>query len=274
MGDKSKIQWTDATLNPVTGCTPIAAGCKNCYAKDMHKRLTAMGSPKYQHPFNEVQCHSDVMAQALRWKKPRRIFINSMSDLFHEDVPAKFIYECFRVMSQCPQHTFQILTKRPDRMAYIALQVWGSDEWNLDNVWLGYSASNQKDLDEGSLYLLETPAAVRFLSLEPLCGTIDLSKLISDGGCPACADEAFPCSESSIDLVIVGAESGANARPMDLNWVRSIRDQCVAAGTPFFFKQQMVNGKMVNMPELDGKVWDQLPKEKTGDRDEQQKNSD
>jgi len=263
----SKIEWTDATWNPVTGCTRASAGCDNCYAVTMTKRLEAMGQEKYsglvnigKNHFNGVvKCHEDELLKPLGWRKPRRVFVNSMSDLFHKEVPFAFIDKVFAVMALCPQHTFQVLTKRPERMAeYLvkdrrpdwAWQVKGDlcpKGWRerhipavdgpLPNVWLGTSVEDQKAADERIPHLLRCPAAVRFLSCEPLIGPISLEEWDGD----IHPDAEYECMSAykpgPLDWVIAGGESGPNARPMHPDWARSLRDQCQASGVPFFFKQ-------------------------------------
>jgi len=265
MGDKSKIEWCDATWNPVTGCTKVSQGCKNCYAEGVANRFWG------ERKFTDVQCHEDRLDQPLRWKKPRRIFVNSMSDLFHPDVPFDFIDKVFAVMGLAKQHTFMILTKRPERMlAYfertgdVLRRDWvvsaaarllnknkiDFPDFPLNNVYLGVSVETQKEADERIPLLLKTPAAVRFVSCEPLLGSLDLKRLIGQfSDCPECGynvsvDEDGLCTSCGrdimhygVDWVIVGGESGPHARPMHPDWVRSIRDQCVDAGTSFFFKQ-------------------------------------
>ncbi len=262
MGDRSHIEWTDATWNPVRGCSIVSEGCRNCYAMRQAHRLggegmpyeglirATPGGPKWT---GEVRTVPELLDQPLRWRKPRRIFVNSMSDLFHPAVPDEFIARVWAVMHQSRRHVFQVLTKRPERMAAwlgrcgnggglrwithngteperayngTGIVVGTSDRWPLPNVWLGTSAEDQAALDERAPHLIATPAAVRFLSLEPLLGPI-----------------AFPLRSrgsvfwGAIHWVIVGGESGPGARPMHPDWPREIRDQCVSAGVPFFFKQ-------------------------------------
>lgn len=242
----TKIEWCDETWNPVTGCTPISEGCKNCWAGRMSKRLAGRCGYPADDPFR-VTFHADQLAQPRRWKKPRRIAVSLMGDLFHEDVPDEWIDKVFGVMAICQQHTFMLLTKRPERMAkYLAcddphqriheeVKWWlgyecptrraiNRSDLPLSNVWLGTTVENQKAADERIPWLLKCRAAVRFLSCEPLLGPIDL-----------CGDIGFPPDELS--WVIAGGESGPGARPMHPDWARSIRDQCQAAGVPFFFKQ-------------------------------------
>ncbi|CAJ1003906.1 DUF5131 family protein [Brevibacillus aydinogluensis] len=249
------IEWTDTVWNPVTGCNKVSEGCRNCYAfalHDMRHKSFTEGKKlprQYAKPFSEIQLFPERLEQPLKWRKPRRIFVNSMSDLFHEDVPEGFIGSVWDVMARTPRHTYQILTKRPERMQEL-LSKWADDGWYwrreygmwcgpltgpLPNVWLGVSVENQKAADERIPLLLQTPAAVRFLSCEPLLGPVDLEFT---------AQFEHPDNEGygvtaikGIDWVIVGGESGPNARPMHPEWVRGLRDQCEDYGVPFFFKQ-------------------------------------
>lgn len=230
----TKIQWTDKVWNPVTGCTKVSAGCKNCYAERIAgRRLPAGGF--VDRAFTDVRCHPERLDAPLRWRKPRRVFVNSMSDLFHEDVPAQFIGNVFNVCSRCPQHTFQVLTKRPERMRRIIGAVPPPP-----NVWLGVSVEDQATADERIPLLLQTPAAVRFVSYEPALGPVRLTS-ITDGTFGRDAlrvdDNSLGWPEKHIDWVIVGGESGPGARPCDVAWVRSVVEQCRAAGVPCFVKQ-------------------------------------
>jgi len=238
MAQDSAIEWTDATWNPVTGCTKISPGCKNCYAHRMAHRLHAMGQPRYRNNF-DVTLHPDLLEQPLRWVQPRKIFVNSMSDLFHPEVPAEFIQAVFDVMGQAYWHTFQILTKRSDRLAELAGQL----PWH-DNIWMGVSVEN-KDYTHRIDHLRKVRAAVRFLSVEPLLGPIP--KLPLQG----------------IDWVIVGGESGPRCRKIEPQWVRQIRDRCIALGVPFFFKQWGGTRKKQSGRELDGRTWDEMPDPKS-----------
>jgi protein gp37 len=234
MAQGSNIEWTEATWNPVTGCTKVSAGCKNCYAERMARRLQAMGVPQYANGF-QLTLQPGALDLPARWKKPRRIFVNSMSDLFHRDVPLQFIQEVFSVMKSCPQHTFQILTKRP----HIAAEFANELPWP-ENVWLGTSVENMlvvHRIDD----LRDVAAEIRFLSLEPLLGPLPRLNL------------------SGIHWVIVGGESGPGARPMDPKWVEQIRDHCVAAGVPFFFKQWGGANKKRTGRILGGRTWDEMP---------------
>ena len=254
----TKIEWTDETWSPVTGCTAISPGCTNCYAKRMARRLAGRcGYPEAPHHF-DVTLRPDRLYQPLRWKKPRKIFVCSMSDLFHEDVPFSFIDRVWRRMSHCSQHIFQILTKRPERMARYVTERWTRDYFPL-NIHLGITICNQDELWKADK-LLRVPSAVHFASLEPLLSKIDLSKM-KVGECRG--DETVQSALSSMsfvgrkthDWVIVGAETGPGKRPMELDWARSLRDQCKDAGTPFFFKKDSDGNH-----ELDGVVYEEFPR--------------
>jgi protein gp37 len=272
----SAIEWTDETWNPVTGCTKVSQGCKNCYAEGVAERFWASQYPPVEYPlpveewppealesgatacmatrtrrFTDVMTHRDRLEQPLRWRKPRRVFVNSMSDLFHEDVPYDFIESVFGVMARAQAHTFQILTKRPERMreffAHPGRAAWSHwapvmdgvpgvrpmrhgewPGWPLPNVWLGVSVEDQATADERIPLLLDTPAAVRFVSYEPALGPVDFI-----GGLPSGLHPAF----GFLDWIIVGGESGHGARPFDLAWARSVIEQGRAAGVPVFVKQ-------------------------------------
>ena len=234
MADGSSIEWTEATWNPVTGCTKVSAGCKNCYAERLSLRLQAMGKPHYRNGFR-LALHEDALEIPSRWRSSRIIFVNSMSDLFQEDVPLVFIQRVFAVMVACPQHTFQILTKRPNIAAKLASKL----EWP-DNVWLGTSVENAAVLGRVK-QLRNVPAAIRFLSVEPLLGPIPRLPL------------------TGIHWLIVGGESGPGARRIDPEWVRQIRDRCIARGVPFFFKQWGGTNKKKTGRKLDGRYWNQMP---------------
>lgn len=270
---KTSIEWTDEVWNPVTGCTKVSQGCKHCYAERMAHRLAGRnGYPAAPHQF-DVTLHEDKLDEPLKWKKPRLVFVNSMSDLFHEKVPDAFIRRVWSVMARRDLHTFQVLTKRPKRMlAWVSRLVFPMRR----NIWLGVSVEDQATADERIPLLMQTPAAVRFLSIEPLLGPIGLSNLLymSEGHCPRCGniwlgDAIMMCRECGnlegitgdrrkIDWVIVGGESGPDYRPMQLDWARSLRDQCIAAGVPFFFKQG--SGMRSGMNDvLDGIEWKQFP---------------
>lgn len=274
MSDKSKIEWTDATWNPVTGCTKVSQGCKHCYAERDWQRLRAnRRSVYYGRDFTDVQCHPERLDHPLRWRKPRRIFVNSMSDLFHEDVPDEFVCLVFAYMALATHHVFQVLTKRPTRMARlldskfnddlfaaIAAAVYHQDgalpqpnlrdydpPWPLPNVWLGVSVEDQATADERIPLLLDTPAAVRFLSCEPLLGEIDLSEWL--GYYQTLNGTDTITNKRALGWVIAGGESGPFARPSDPNWFRSLRDQCQVTDVPFLFKQW---GEWVSVSEVEG----------------------
>ena len=234
MSTRSNIEWTEMTWNPVTGCTKISQGCKHCYAERMTKRLTAMGSDRYRNGFR-VTLHPDALDVPRKWRQARVVFVNSMSDLFHDDIPFAYIQRVFATMRDCPHHTFQVLTKRSERLAEVApLLPWPA------NVWMGVSVEDVRVLHRiGDLQ--RVPAAVRFLSLEPLIGPLDALPL--DG----------------IHWVIVGGESGPKARPMRKEWVTSIYRQCRVARVPFFFKQWGGVRKDLTGRELNGRTYDEMP---------------
>ncbi|MGQ9674384.1 MAG: DUF5131 family protein [Chloroflexota bacterium] len=229
------IEWTQATWNPVTGCTKIAAGCVNCYAERMANRLKAMGNPRYTNGFRPTM-HPDLLALPLRWRQPRTIFVNSMSDLFHEAVPLEFIKDVFRTIETADWHTFQILTKRASRLSALA----GDLRWPA-NLWMGVTIERQ-DYAWRADHLRRVPCAVRFLSCEPLLGPLDLDL-------------------EGIDWVIVGGESGPGARPMELDWSRRLRDQCLRAEVPIFLKQLggAVDKRGRDKAVLDGRRWTEKP---------------
>ena len=234
MASASKIEWTETTWNPVSGCSKVSAGCLNCYAERMAHRLKAMGSPNYRNGF-DVTLHPHLLDAPLTWKRPRVVFVNSMSDLFHEDIPVEFIASVFAIMGKAHWHTFQVLTKRSERLRELAPGL----QWP-PNVWMGVSV---EDVDVVARIddLRAVRAAVRFLSLEPLLGP--LADLDLRG----------------IHWAIVGGESGPGARRMEPAWVVDIRDQCEAAGVSFFFKQWGGVFKKRNGRTLQGRTWDELP---------------
>lgn len=282
----TKIDWANKVWNPVVGCTPVSAGCKNCYAKAVYERF---------HPgqsFSKVNCIPGRLDDPLHWRKPSTVFVNSMSDIFHMDVSFDFVDRIFARMNSAAtkQHTFIILTKRPALMnVYInsySLQSdgWyhrpdgfiGFGEWPLSNVWLGVSVEDQKTADERIPLLLQTPAAKRIVSVEPMLGEINLEKIRGDRFQWGRMDtlngvifDRFNATDAggewetrkinNLDWVICGSESGPSARPFNPDWARSLRDQCQAANVPYFLKQMTVDGKLVKMPELDGVVWNQMP---------------
>lgn len=315
MGDRSAIEWTDATWNPVTGCTKVSPGCDNCYAESIAHRFN--GTKAYPNGF-DVTLRPERLDQPLRWKRPRKVFVNSMSDLFHSAVPEEYIARVFAVMALASQHTFQVLTKRPGRMRSLlndpgfrahvdeaedrgAVEATGSGampryrfeqlqrqwwrtSWPLPNVWLGTSVESQKWADVRIPQLLDTTAAVRFLSCEPLLGPVNLNPYLPEVEKSAESPEII----AGLDWVIVGGESGPNARPMHPDWARSLREQCTTAGVAFVFKQwgewapwtveaQTAGrattrvgpdrndpwmarvGKRAAGRELDGRTWDEYP---------------
>lgn len=296
MSDKTGIEWTDATWNPVTGCSKVSQGCKHCYAEREWPRMTRLVPSYAGRDFTDVRTHADRLDHPLRWKKPRMIFVNSMSDLFHPDVPFEFIDKVFAVMALAPQHVFQVLTKWPDRMRdYLTGDgltkrvireafrmdceggAWMNADHNigghqimpLGNVWLGVSVEDQAAANERIPLLLDTPAAVRWISAEPLLGPVRLSGLFGlitddediridalNGSFVTSRYQEDPTPLGArLDWVVVGGESGPKARPMHLDWARSLRDQCSAAGVPFLFKQW-------------GEWWPNCCLKKDGTRDE------
>ncbi len=230
----SRIEWTDSTWNPLTGCTKVSPGCKHCYAERMAARLKAMGNPNYQNGFR-LTLHENSLRLPLSWKTPQFIFVNSMSDLFHEDVPFEFILSVFQVMKEASWHTFQVLTKRSSRLSKLA----NSIEWP-SNVWMGVSVENDKYTYRID-HLRSVNASIKFLSLEPLLGPIPNLNL------------------ENIDWVISGGESGPKARTIDPLWVVSIRDACIKQKVPFFFKQWGGTNKKKTGRILEGITWDQMP---------------
>lgn len=283
------IEWTDETWNPLTGCTKVSPGCDHCYAKRIHERFHGAGS------FDTVALRPGKLDEPLNWVKPRRVFVNSMSDLFHRDVPDDYIADVFAVMAVTSQHTFQVLTKRharmrallsdPDFRAQVAFTVLTHsvvhgrsidhleqaqpDWWPLRNVWLGVSVENQKWADIRIPVLIDTPAEVRFISAEPLLGGVDLCTCYPCGVSPANyegpQEHCLIHGRRTLDWVIAGGESGPGARPMNVEWARALRDQCTAAGVPFHFKQhgEFYDGERLGKKEsgriLDGRTWDQYP---------------
>lgn len=232
--NKTKIEWTDATWNPVTGCTKVSSGCQNCYAEKMAKRLYAMGNPRYKNGFG-ITIHEDLLNKPLELKTSRMIFVNSMSDLFHKDVPEDFIIKVFKIMNQASWHVFQVLTKRPQRLFEM------QDKLKFtDNIWIGTSVESPDVFDRIN-YIRNLPAKIRFLSCEPLL------------------EELTDLDLRNINWVVVGGESGGNARPIEVEWVRHIRDECFRLKIPFFFKQWGGWNKKKNGKELDGKIHIESP---------------
>jgi protein gp37 len=234
----TKIEWTNETWNPVTGCTKISAGCSNCYAERMARRLAGKYGYHEQPDHFKVTLHPDKLNQPLWWKKPRMIFVCSMGDLFHDDVDEESIMEIIDIMTFAKQHTFQVLTKRPERMNYIVNQIERHAGGFPNNVWLGVTAENQQAADERIPLLLNTPAAVRFVSVEPMLGSVDLSLYQ-----PIVRQhkndfmKARGILGGKIDWVICGGETGHGSRPMKAEWAIHLRNQCLDSGVPFFFKK-------------------------------------
>jgi protein gp37 len=234
MAQNSKIEWTEATWNPLTGCTKISPGCKFCYAERLSLRLRAMGRLNYANGF-DLTLHENSLDIPARWRRPRTIFVNSMSDLFQDDVPEEFVAQVFRIMNETHWHRFQVLTKRAERLHEMSPRLLWSE-----NIWMGVSVENEKYSSRIG-FLRRTRAKVKFLSLEPLLGPLPRLNL------------------KSIDWVIVGGESGPKAREMDPSWVIDIREQCRRAGVPFFFKQWGGKNKRRAGRMLEGRTWDDMP---------------
>ena len=234
MASNTSIEWTQSTWNPVTGCTKISEGCRHCYAERMACRLKAMGQPNYQNGF-EVTLHERALDLPLRWKRPQMIFVNSMSDLFHEEIPVEFIQRVFNVMRRADWHCFQILTKRSERLLELDMLL----DW-APNIWMGVTVESN-DYAYRVDRLRRTHATTKFISLEPLLGPVPDLNL------------------SEIDWVIVGGESGSGARPLDAEWVKQVRDKCRFCSTPFFFKQWGGVNKKKAGRLLEGRTWDEMP---------------
>jgi protein gp37 len=304
MGDKSAIQWTDATWNPVTGCSKVSPGCAHCYAEDLTMRFAStwgvLGLPwTPENAAENVVLHPDRLDQPLRWRRPRMVFVNSMSDLFHEQVPDDYVHQVMQVIERCPQHTFQVLTKRPERMRDLMRWLYQC-EWcggtgfrrpddahrrrdcemcdgdgrkkPLSNLWLGVSIENRRYVHRADL-LRETPAAVRFISAEPLLGPlIPESITVADTGETTWGwgdDYSGPGlrfygedGRLAFDWLIAGGESGPEHRRMDAQWVRDLRDVCTHEGVEFFFKQWGGRTPKAGGRELDGRTWDEMPQQR------------
>jgi len=237
MAQISKIEWTESSWNPVTGCTKISSGCKNCYAERMAFRLKAAGQPRYRNGF-KLTLQDDIVELPLRWKKPREIFVGSMTDIFHKDVPLDYIKLIFSTMEKADWHIFQVLTKRADRLAEVAKHL----PWPK-NVWMGVTVETEKEVGRIK-QLQKVPASIKFLSMEPLLGPIP----------------QFPTS--GIDWIIVGGESGPRSRPIENRWVIEIRNRCLKNNISFFFKQWGGTNKKKNGRLLEGKFWDEYPQER------------
>lgn len=234
MADRSAIEWTEATWNPVTGCSKVSPGCAHCYAESFAERWRGIPGHPYEQGF-DLRLWPNRLDQPLRWTRPRMIFVNSMSDLFHEDIPDDFIHEVFDVMEQANHHTFQVLTKRHERLTELA----GNLPWP-DNVWMGVTIENRRFVERAD-YLRSVPAAVRFISAEPLLGPLERLNL------------------ANIDWLIAGGESGWKHRPVHAEWLRDLRDRCQKAGVAYFFKQWGGWRPKSGGRELDGRTWDELP---------------
>lgn len=260
MGDKTKIQWCDSTWNPVTGCSPISEGCANCYASRMAARFPAV----HGAPFSKIVLHPERLDHPLRWKKPRRIFVCSMGDLFHEDVPDASWARIIAVMVREQRHTFMLLTKRPEQMAICFNRFYSEGSTRpVPNIWLGVTAENQEQADKRIPILLGIPAAKRFVSIEPMLGQVLSHNFLPrvnwrlretvDG---RVFREAISASRG-IDWVIVGGETGPRARPLNSEWVSIVCSQCRAFGVPFFFKGW--GGRLKNR-NVDGRMWEEFPR--------------
>jgi protein gp37 len=286
----TKIQWTNKTWNPIVGCTKVSEGCQNCYAEKMAARLASMDQGKYMAviDYKNKKWNGDTafdhtqLNKPLSWTKPRMIFVCSMGDLFHESISFSQILEVIFVTHKCPQHTFQILTKRPERMREFFTE-WKPNPFymSMKNVWLGVTAENQEQADKRIPVLLQIPAAIRFVSIEPMLEPVDLTELNSlkvaapllrynsltgnahlSGRVYEFNSDGERLNGEKLDWVICGSESGSRRRPMDFDWAVSIKDQCVKNGVPFFFKQRYIGSRKVSMPTIDCKMWDQMPEVK------------
>lgn len=292
---KTKIEWTSYSWNVIIGCSKKSPGCLNCYAERMAKRLAAMGNNNYRKVLQwdwykgahekwngETVFVESALEKPLRWRKPRLVFVCSMSDLFHESVPFEWIDRVMAIVALCPQHIFQLLTKRPERMLEYftslttvegAMRFRADDPRRqktammyrrgeyLENLWIGTTIESNDQRHRADT-LIKIPAIVRFISAEPLLSEIDFTQYLWDSGvCSGPMDPVEYASQPSclIDQIICGAESGPGKRHCDINWIRSLRDQCIYADVPFFLKQMVISGKMVKMPELDGQIFDQMP---------------
>jgi protein gp37 len=234
MAGTTSIEWTDKSWNPVTGCESVSPGCDHCYARTLAERFRGVPGNAYEQGF-DLKIWPDRLALPLNWRKPSRIFVNSMSDLFHKDIPDEYIQQCFETMNAAHWHTFQVLTKRPSRAALIAHKL----RWT-PNIWLGTSVENNDYIWRVDK-LTQTPAHIKFISAEPLLGELTDLQL------------------NNVDWVIAGAESGHGARTMNEDWVRHLRDLCQNDGVAFFYKQNAIRGHKLPLPELDGKVWQEFP---------------
>lgn len=270
MGNRTNISWTDSTWNFLRGCSRVSKGCMNCYAERMSNRFNGPGEP-YEGLAEdgkwtgEVRVVDEHFGNPLRWSRPRMIFVNSMSDTFHENVSDETLIRAFKVMREANRHVYQVLTKRPERMASftrnVLPEVFGPD-WleGFPHVWFGTSVEDQETMDARGPHLLNTPGYVRFLSVEPMLAPIrPMLRLDAEGRDVTDLPGLWDSGDSRIHWVIVGAESGPGARPMKESWVRDIKDLCVYYGVRFFYKQDAQNGKKIETPLLDGKRWTEMP---------------
>ena len=283
----TSIEWTNCVWNPVTGCSHVSEGCRNCYAERMDRRQMMPGRKDGFRPWTaqnaeyNVRLRPERLGQPLKWKKPRRVFVDSMSDLFHERVPDEFIAQVLSTMFRAPLHTYLVLTKRSIRMQQLmnsaafkeqVFRGFDSGHWPPQMLWLGVSAEDQKTFDERVPLLLRTPAALRWVSLEPLLGPVNITPFhlyaeedIQPTGKFRTRDGArqmqfkVGSEHKALHWVVVGSESGPGRRETDIEWVRSIKDRCVGATVPFFLKQLHQDGKKVALPKLDGRTWDEFP---------------
>lgn len=287
----TKIEWTDCVWNPTTGCSKISPGCENCYAERMARRLAGRCGYPADNPF-AVTLHRNRLCKPLRWKKPRVVFVNSMGDLFHPDVPDSFVERVLFYIWWARQHKFIVLTKRPERIAnrgmcsncgylapigndiecpnckttekYMQEEGFGNRKRDLPkNLWIGVSVENQQSANERLPILLQTLTAVRLVSVEPMLGPVDLSEWLNEEKPALHGINTKPYRvarlRGSISWVICGSEAGPGARPMKEEWAESLRDQCISANVPFFYKQIVVNGRKISLPELEGKRWAEFP---------------
>lgn len=249
MADRSAIEWTEATWNPVTGCSKVSPGCAHCYAEAISLRFGRSAKPWTPANAKEnVRLHEDRLIQPLRWRRPRLVFVNSMSDLFHEEVPFTFVSRVWSVMSQATQHTFQVLTKRPERALQWSESYLRTRDELGPNIWLGVSIENSRYTFRADV-LRQIPVAIRFISAEPLLGS-----LFATGA------HRVPLNLCSIDWLIAGGESGVRARPVDARWVRELRESCGKAGVAFFFKQWGGRTAKAGGRQLDGRTFDEMPR--------------
>ena len=277
----TKIPWAMETWNPLNGCSKISEGCRNCYAEKLAARLKAMGVAGYKDTINEagqwsgkITANVKQLDKPMNWKRGKIIFVCSMGDLFHDAVPTVALHQILSVIKKCPQHTFLLLTKRPENALAASQSVRFSHFFDLPNIWMGVTAENQEMLNKRIPILLQIPAAKRFVSIEPMLGSIDITnKGLRNAYSRPTDYYTEPATGKRIgiewtdpgdafiglDWVICGCESGPARRPMDIEWAKNLKNQCVSAGVPFFFKQKYIGTKKIVMPLLDEQVWDQAP---------------